>query len=825
MRTPRLGQDPGSRRVLTALLVLSSAACFRSVNPNVDNIVCQSEKNCPDGYFCAIPGQPGGCKPKSAGVDGSPDQPVADAKGGDMGSPDSGASDIGGIPDGGIGQRPDTAEDPHAISQDVLSPLSEIGSPDNRTSDIGGIADGSIGRQPDGAEDLPPISPDLPFAQNDVRDSASPDLPMASEVRQDEPSRVPEIPDAPPDVAPDLPVDRPVDQVPCNGGCCTSADCPATAPVCSASNQCAKCTVDADCAGRSLTACNATTGACVQCTQSSQCGGATANCDTTTNKCVGCTQRSHCPGACQTCTNNACAAVRDADDPSGCAGTCDSNGECKGKRGQRCDVVSGGCITGTTCADNYCCDQACTAPCRACNLATHEGTCTAVSSGDPPSGHGSCGTDAQCRGSCSGRPDGQCSYPTTACGTPSCSGTSLVPGGHCGSGACTPDSAQDCDGGLVCSANACKISCALDTDCRSDYFCSASSCHLDAIALSTSYGDHVCAISSDHQIHCWGMNDQGQLGDGTVSGAWTTTPSTVSGIDNATAVVSGSSFSCALLSDGTVRCWGLNSMAEMGIGDTTSPYKTSPVTPVGLSNVIALAASTGTVCAVEQAGTVKCWGYNGGGLILGSSNFMESMPVQVSGVTGAKAIAVGMAHVCILTTDGTPKCWGGNYKLQAGAPESMSTVTSPRTADGTGSGYTGVTAGNGHTCVLKGGTATCWGDNAFGQLGNNTVLTPQPPAVLSQISGITVISATADSTCALLSNKNVWCWGNVMSDDSTGATVYPAQVNVSQAQGVAGGYQSCAILANGSVSCWGWRVDSSPPGHLPPSSPVPAVGW
>ena len=487
--------------------------------------------------------------------------------------------------------------------------------------------------------------------------------------------------------------------------------------------------------------------------------------------------------------------------------------------------MTGGCIAGTTCADNTCCDRACGEPCMACNLATHEGTCTAISSGEPASGHGSCGTDAQCKGSCTGRSDGQCTYPTSACGSPSCSETRVIQGGHCASGSCTPDQPQDCGGGLVCSGSACKTSCTLDSDCRSDYFCSSTACHLDAIAVSPSYGDHVCVISADRRIHCWGRNDQGQLGDGTVSSAWTTTPSTVSGITNATAVVSGSSFSCALLSDATVRCWGLNSMTQMGVNDTTSPYLASPVTPLGLSSVIALAAGSATVCAVQQAGTVKCWGYNSGGVILGSSNFMEPAPVQVSGVTGAKAVAVGMGHICILTTDGTPKCWGSNFKLQAGAPATTDTVTSPRTVDNTGSGFTVITAGNGHTCALKSGKATCWGDNTLGQLATSVVLSPQPPQVVSQLCGITAISAAADSTCALLTNQNVWCWGNVMSDDSGEATVLPTQVSVTGATGVAGGYHSCAILGNGSVSCWGWRTDSSPPGHYLPSSPVVAAGW
>jgi hypothetical protein len=794
MHTRHLGQSRGLRRMLLSLLVFSSFACFRSVSPDPAKIVCQSDKNCPEGFECVIKGQPGGCKPIGATVDSGADLIV--------------------IPTGGDG----SAE------------VADRASPDNKPLDVGSVSEGGVvdlrldlsdlsDGPPASSPEVPPLQPD---ALEDAAADAAPDAPPTPDVRPDEPVVAPDVRDAVLDTR-DVSADRPVDQVPCNGGCCTNADCPLTAPLCNAANQCTKCTSDNDCAGRSLTACNLTSGACVQCTQNGQCGSGA--CDTATNKCVGCTQRSHCPGACQTCTNNVCTAVKGGDDPTGCAGTCDSNGECKAKRGQRCDVVLGGCIAGSPCADNYCCDQACTATCKACNLPTKEGTCSPAASGDPPSGHGTCGTDAQCKGSCAGRTDGLCNYPTTACGNPSCSGNRIVPGGHCASGTCTPDGAQDCNGGLVCTSNACKLSCGPDTDCRDNYFCSATTCHSDAVAISPSYGDHVCVISTDRLIHCWGTNDQGQLGDGTVSGAWTTTPSTVSGINNATAVVSGSTFSCALLADSTVRCWGLNSMTQMGIGDTTSPYKASPVTPIGLSPVIALAASTATVCAVEQAGTVKCWGYNGGGIILGSTNFMESVPVQVTGVTGAKAIAVGMAHACILTTDGTPKCWGGNFKLQAGAPESMSTVTSPRTADGTGTGYTGITAGNGHTCVLKSGIATCWGDNSMGQLGDNIVLTPQPAAVLSQISGITVLSAAADSTCALLTNGNVWCWGNVMSADSSSPTVYPAQVNVAQAKGVAGGYQSCAILSNGSVSCWGWRVDSSPPGHLLPSLPVAAVGW
>jgi alpha-tubulin suppressor-like RCC1 family protein len=526
-----------------------------------------------------------------------------------------------------------------------------------------------------------------------------------------------------------------------------------------------------------------------------------------------------CTGSTKLC-NGTCIATTSC--CGGCSGNTPvcSNGTCVAK------TIGDNCGTGTecgsgVCADGVCCDVQCNGQCESCALTGKKGTCSPATTPRTPCTGSSTGI---CAGACDGTPANrkQCVYPpnTTSCGTSSCSETRIIQGGHCASGSCAPDGPQDCNGGLICSGSACKISCVLDTDCRSDYFCSAAACHSDATAVS-SYGGHVCVLAADHTIHCWGNNDQGQLGDGTVTASWTTTPATVSGITNATAIYAGGGFSCALLSDATVRCWGTNMHGELGIGDSSTTYRSTPVTPAGLSSVIALAVSSATACALEQAGTLKCWGYNGGGgVVLGSTNFYEYSPLAIPGITGAKAIAIGGTHGCVLVSDGTPKCWGQNGFLAAGAPESMFSVDTPRTADGTGPGFTGITAGHNHTCVLKNGTATCWGENRLGQLGNSTVLDPQPAQVLNMISGISILSAGDTSTCALLTNGNVWCWGSVMSTESTTPTVYPVQVNLTGAKNIVGGSHSCAILGSGSVSCWGWGSD-----HYLPSSPVAAVGW
>jgi hypothetical protein len=301
--------------------------------------------------------------------------------------------------------------------------------------------------------------------------------PDASAADEDAPALVPDAPEPEPDasISPDT---RPADAsqpdtLPCNGGCCSSADCPLTKPVCSA-NKCIGCTADTDCTGRSLTACKVSTGACVQCTQKSHCGGTASSCDTATNQCVGCTSRSDCPGTCQTCSSGSCISVKNADDPGKCAGTCDSAGECKAKQGQKCTDVTGGCISGTTCADGTCCNRACAGTCEACDLPNALGTCTVLTAGSQPR-HGTCantGTgvaNATCAGSCQGKSDGTCTYAanTIACGTAGCAtNTSSQAAGTCnGTGLCSMPAPISCKTGGTCSAGACSCPASLPNEC------------------------------------------------------------------------------------------------------------------------------------------------------------------------------------------------------------------------------------------------------------------------------------------------------------------------------------------------------------------------
>src|SRR2546430_10538083 len=96
---------------------------------------------------------------------------------------------------------------------------------------------------------------------------------------------------------------------------------------------------------------------------------------------------------------------------------------------------------------------------------------------------------------------------------------------------------------------------------------------ITAATAVTGGGFHTCALLQDGSVRCWGQNDYGQLGNGTVSSAQVSnaTPVEVIGITTATAVTAGGYHACALLQNGSVRCWGQNDYGQLGDGAVITP--------------------------------------------------------------------------------------------------------------------------------------------------------------------------------------------------------------------------------------------------------------
>lgn len=323
---------------------------------------------------------------------------------------------------------------------------------------------------------------------------------------------------------------------------------------------------------------------------------------------------------------------------------------------------------------------------------------------------------------------------------------------------------------------------------------------------------HSCALLSSGTIRCWGSNIDGRLGAGTQTSS--STPVAVQGISSAQGLDCGNQHNCAVLTDGTVRCWGRNDYGQLGDGTTSS--SPVPVRTLGLVGVQTVSVGNLHSCALLETGDVWCWGANADGQ-LGQPNSTSSVaPIAVSGLTGVQSLDSGMSDNCALLTDiGTVACWGANAELQLGSGSSAFSSYAPATVQGL-SGASAVAAGNQHSCALvdanaNGGSVRCWGWNYYGQSGG----TATPDTGVTEVAGITNATAltAADHSCARLLNGQVKCWGfnhsgelgdGTVKDSSTPVTV----LGVSNAIIVsAGAVHTCALLLSGTVQCWGDNTD------------------
>ena len=195
---------------------------------------------------------------------------------------------------------------------------------------------------------------------------------------------------------------------------------------------------------------------------------------------------------------------------------------------------------------------------------------------------------------------------------------------------------------------------------------------------------------------CWGKNGFGQLGDN--SQVDKVNPTAVSEIYSATSVACGVCHTCASLTNGTVMCWGNNSQKQLGLDNGLINVPTAPTAVPDISDVTSVAANSYHTCALLTDGTIKCWGYNANGQIgVGSSENSISTPTAVSGITTATSLGVGMSHTCAVLLSGGVLCWGKNDNGQLGDGTTTNRLTSTPVS-GINSA-TSVGAGNFHTCA------------------------------------------------------------------------------------------------------------------------------
>jgi alpha-tubulin suppressor-like RCC1 family protein len=326
-------------------------------------------------------------------------------------------------------------------------------------------------------------------------------------------------------------------------------------------------------------------------------------------------------------------------------------------------------------------------------------------------------------------------------------------------------------------------------------------------ARLTAGRNHICVYQVGGELRCWGDNTVGQLGiPATPSGRFLAAP--IPGLGPVTAAAAGRYSTCAARIDSTVACLGENGSGQLG--DVSMTSSDVPVNTVGLTQVSEVASGALHACAIA-GGALWCWGDGSSGRLGTGNQLSHSTPFAVSGgqIAAPGKLTVGGSHSCVIAGTGEAWCWGLNGNGQLGIGTQALTL-SPVNVMMLGV-VTDVRVRDESSCAVKtGGQAVCFGNGDEGQLGNGGTADSSLPVDVIGVTDAEEVGVGIPFACARTTTGGVTCWGTdlggQLGDGVPGgvrATAAPVIGLPPVTQLVVAAYSSCAMTADGDVWCWG----------------------
>lgn len=283
-----------------------------------------------------------------------------------------------------------------------------------------------------------------------------------------------------------------------------------------------------------------------------------------------------------------------------------------------------------------------------------------------------------------------------------------------------------------------------------------------SIALGS---EHSCAVLSDGSAYCWGLNVWGQIGDRSNANRNIPVPVYIRNSNlKVKHIETGDLHTCGAFSDGAMYCWGEGSWERLGTGQSGDRREPTIVTLSRGLKLKEMATAYNSTCGIFDNNATYCWGSNTTGQIGNGTKSSSKGPTGVKLPTGrtAKQVTGGFFYHCALLDNGSIACWGFNKHGMLGDGTTSTRLTPVLVKLPSGRTAKQVRAGRDHACaILDNDSIACWGNNPKGQLGDGTNTNQQTPVLVKLPTGRTAKQLTTGyyHTCAILDNNAAYCWG------------------------------------------------------------------